>query len=115
VNIPEVYLEGAANLIGNANQEKLRELFRRLEEKQRIVELLSAYLSAQQESVRVVFGLQELEPQLRDFVLIGAPAVSGGEVVGSLAVIGPMRIDYQHTMTAVSYISQLFEKLTQES
>jgi heat-inducible transcriptional repressor len=115
VNTAEVYLEGAANLIGNANQEKLRQLFRRLEEKQRIVELLSAYLSAQQESVRVVFGLQELEPQLRDFVLIGAPAVSGGEIVGSLAVIGPMRIDYQHTMTAVSYISQLFEKLTQES
>ncbi|HLH08176.1 MAG TPA: heat-inducible transcriptional repressor HrcA [Terriglobales bacterium] len=116
VNIPEVYFEGTANLLGNANQEKLRELFRRLEEKQRIVELLSAYLSAQQESVRVVFGLQDLEPQLRDFVLIGAPAVAGGEVVGSLAVIGPMRIDYQHTMTAVSYISQLFEKLTtQES
>lgn len=115
VGIPEVYLEGTANLIGNANQEKLRELFRRLEEKQRIVELLAAYFVAQQESVRVVFGLQELEPQLRDFVLIGAPAMSGGEVVGSLAVIGPMRMDYQHTMTAVSYISQLFEKLTQES
>src|SRR4051812_4393668 len=113
-SIQDVYLEGAANLIGNADQARLREVLRALEEKQRMAELLRAYLDANQESVRVVFGLEEFEPQLKDFVLIGAPALSGGEVVGSLAIIGPMRIDYQNAMTAVSYISQLFEKFTQE-
>jgi heat-inducible transcriptional repressor len=112
--VHDVYLEGAANLIGNANQERLREILQTLEEKQRVAELLGAYLDANQETVRVVFGLEEFEPQLKDFVLIGAPAKSGGEVVGSLAVIGPMRIDYQHAITAVSYISQLFEKFSQE-
>jgi len=110
----DVYLEGASNLIGNGDQQRLREILRTLEEKQKMAELLSAYLDANQETVRVVFGLEEFEPQLRDFVLIGAPAKQGGEVVGSLAVIGPMRIDYQHAITAVSYISQLFEKLTQQ-
>src|SRR5262249_4884061 len=113
-NVQDVYLEGAANLIGNADQEKLREILRTLEEKQRVAELLGAYLDANQETVRVVFGLEEFEPQLKDFVLIGAPAKAGGEVVGSLAIIGPTRIDYQHAMTAVSYISQLFEKFTKE-
>jgi heat-inducible transcriptional repressor len=113
-SVHDVYLEGAANLIGNADQERLREILKTLEEKQRVAELLSAYLNANQEEVRVVFGLEEFEPQLRDFVLIGAPAKAGGEVVGSLAIIGPMRIDYQHAMTAVSYISQLFEKFTKE-
>ena len=48
---------------------------------------------------------------MRNFVLIGAPARVGGEVMGSLAVIGPTRIDYQHTMTAVSYIARLFDKI----
>ncbi|HVZ19226.1 MAG TPA: heat-inducible transcriptional repressor HrcA [Terriglobales bacterium] len=110
----DVYLEGASNLIGNADQQRLRNILRTLEEKQKIAELLSAYLDANQETVRVVFGLEEFEPQLRDFVLIGAPAKQGGDVVGSLAVIGPMRIDYQHAITAVSYISQLFEKFTQQ-
>jgi len=110
----DVYLEGASNLIGNADQAKLREILRTLEEKQRVAELLGAYLDADQETVRVVFGLEEFEPQLKDFVLIGAPAKAGGEVVGGLAIIGPTRIDYQHAMTAVSYISQLFEKFTQE-
>lgn len=92
----------------------MREILQTLEEKQRVAELLGAYLDANQETVRVVFGLEEFEPQLKDFVLIGAPAKSGGEVVGSLAVIGPMRIDYQHAITAVSYIAQLFEKFSQE-
>jgi heat-inducible transcriptional repressor len=113
-SVQDVYLEGAANLIGNANQERLRNILRTLEEKQRVAELLGAYLDANQETVRVVFGLEDFEPQLKDFVLIGAPAKAGGEVVGSLAIIGPMRIDYQHAITAVSYISQLFEKFTQE-
>src|SRR3954471_10158161 len=113
-HVQDVYLEGAANLIGNADQEHLREILKTLEEKQRVAELLGAYLDANQEQVRVVFGLEEFEPQLKDFVLIGAPAKAAGEVVGSLAIIGPMRIDYQHAITAVSYISQLFEKFSQE-
>jgi heat-inducible transcriptional repressor len=113
-SVQDVYLEGAANLIGNADQEHLREILKTLEEKQRVAELLGAYLDANQEQVRVVFGLEEFEPQLKDFVLIGAPAKANGEVVGSLAVIGPMRIDYQHANTAVSYITQLFDKFTQE-
>ncbi len=112
----DVYVEGAANLVASeADQEKLRELLRTLEEKQRIVELLSAYLNERQEAVRVVIGLQEAMPNLGNFVLIGAPARSGEEVLGSLAVIGPPRMDYQHTITAVSYIARLFDKVLNES
>ena len=79
--------------------------------------LLGAYLDTRQEAVRVVIGLDEALPasSLRNFVLIGAPARVGGEVMGSLAVIGPMRLDYQHTMSAVSYIARLFDKLLNES
>ena len=53
-------------------------------------------------------------PEMRNFVLIGAPARVGDEMRGSLAVIGPTRMDYQHTITAVSYIAQLFDKLLNE-
>jgi heat-inducible transcriptional repressor len=48
-------------------------------------------------------------------VLIGAPARSGDEMFGRLAVIGPTRMDYQHTITAVSYIATLFDKLLNET
>ena len=73
------------------------------------------YLDVKQEAVRVVIGLDEALPSMQNFVLIGAPARSGNEMMGSLAVIGPTRMDYQHTITAVSYIARLFDKILNES
>ena len=111
-----VYVEGAANLVtGEQDKQHLQELLKTLEEKQKVVELLSAYLDVKQEAVRVVIGLDQALPSMRNLVLIGAPARVGGEVMGSLAVIGPTRMDYQHTMNAVSYIAQLFDKLLNET
>lgn len=111
-----VFVEGASNLVtGEQDRQRLQELLHTLEEKQKIVELLGAYLDAKQEAVRVVIGLDEALPSMRNFVLIGAPARVGDDVMGSLAVIGPTRMDYQHTMTAVSYIARLFDKILNES
>ena len=117
-----VFVEGAANLVTNhvtaqEDRQRLQDMLRTLEEKEKVVKLLSAYLDTRQEAVRVVIGLDEALPasHLQNFVLIGAPARVGGEVMGSLAVIGPTRLDYQHTMSAVSYIARLFDKLLNES
>jgi heat-inducible transcriptional repressor len=111
-----VYVEGAANLVlTEQDKERLRHLLTTLEEKQRVVDLLSAYLDARQEAVRVVVGLEDAMPHLNNFVLIGTPARVGDEVMGSLAVIGPTRMDYEHTITAVSYIARMFDKAWNES
>jgi heat-inducible transcriptional repressor len=111
-----VFIEGAANLVASEqNRVRLQELLQALEEKQRLVELLGAYLDARQEAVRVVIGLDEAQPSLRNLVLIGTPARVGGEVMGSLAVLGPTRMDYQHTITAVAYIARLFDKILNEN
>ena len=111
-----IFIEGASNLVANEqDRSRLQELLATLEQKQRLVELLSAYLDAKQEAVRVVIGLDEAQPSMRNLVLIGTPARVGGEVMGSLAVLGPPRIDYQHTITAVSYIARLFDKILNEN
>jgi len=86
-----------------------------LEEKEKVVELLNAYLDVKTEAVRVVIGLDEALPSMRNLVLIGSPARMGGEVMGLLAVLGPTRMDYQHTITAVSYIARLFDKVLNEN
>jgi heat-inducible transcriptional repressor len=115
-NAQVVFVEGTSNLLtGEQDHRRLQELLQTLEEKQKIVELLGAYLDTKQEAVRVVIGLDQAQPSMRNFVLIGAPARVGDDVMGSLAVIGPTRIDYQHTMTAVSYIARLFDKILNES
>ncbi len=110
-----VFVEGAANLVtGEQDRQRLQEMLKTLGEKEKIIQLLGAYLDAKQEAVRVVIGLDQTLPSMRNFVLIGAPARVGNEVVGSLAVIGPTRIDYQHTITAVSYIARLFDQILNE-
>jgi heat-inducible transcriptional repressor len=111
-----VFVEGASNLVASEqDRSRLQELLQALEEKQKLVELLGAYLDAKQEAVRVVIGLDEAQPSMRNLVLIGTPARVGGEVMGSLAVLGPPRMDYQHTITAVSYIARLFDKVLNEN
>ncbi len=111
-----VFVEGAANLLaGEQDHKRLQELLQTLEEKQKVVDLLGVYLNVKQEAVRVVIGLDEAQPSMRNFVLIGAPARVGGEVMGSMAIIGPTRIDYQHAITAVSYIARLFDKVLNET
>jgi heat-inducible transcriptional repressor len=108
-----VYVEGVANLVaarpmgGADDRERLREMLGALEAKQRLVELLNAYVDSRQESVRVVFDLEEQAPEMAGLVLIAAPARFGGESLGTVGVIGPTRMQYERTMHAVGYIAQV--------
>jgi heat-inducible transcriptional repressor len=109
-----IFVEGIANLLASElNREQLRIMLSALEAKQRLVELLNAYVDARQQSVRVVVGLEEAMPEMSDLVLIGAPARLGVDNLGTVAVIAPTRIQYQETISAVSFIAQLSERILQ--
>jgi heat-inducible transcriptional repressor len=116
-----VYVGGVANLLGSRpmgspeDMARLREVLAALEAKQRLAELLNAYIDAKQESVRVIFDLEEHAPELSGLVLIAAPARMAGEGRGTVGVIGPKRMHYQNTMNAVSYIAQVFERMLHPS
>src|SRR6202046_4955620 len=113
--VQTVYVDGVANLIGSQeDMERLREVLAALEEKQRLVELLNAYIDARQESVRVVFDLEEHAPEMAGLVLIAAPARMGGESRGTVGVIGPKRMHYENAMSAVSYIAQVFDRISSD-
>jgi heat-inducible transcriptional repressor len=111
---PSIFIEGFGNLIGNqVDRERLRELLGALEAKRRLIELLNAYVDARQQNVRVVVGLEETIPEMKNMVLIGAPALVGSESLGTVAVLGPVRLQYQETMDAVSFIAQLSDRILQ--
>lgn len=112
VTPPPVYVEGVANLVSSQmDGERLREMLAALEAKQRLVELLNAYIDTRQQSVRVVFDLEEQAPQMAGLVLIAAPARMAGESRGTIGVIGTTRMDYENTMNAVSYLSRVFDRI----
>jgi heat-inducible transcriptional repressor len=115
--VQTVYVEGVANLLGGRgagtaeDMARLREVLAALEAKQRLVELLDAYVDAKQESVRVIFDLEDHAPEMAGLVLIAAPARMAGDGRGTVGVIGPKRMQYENTMNAVSYIAQVFERM----
>jgi heat-inducible transcriptional repressor len=109
---PAIFVDGMANLIAaEEDRERLRQMLSALEAKQRLVELLTAYVDGRQQEVRVVVGLDESSPAMQDLVLIGAPARLGGVSLGTVAVIAPTRIQYQEMIQAVRYIARLSERL----
>ncbi|AXC11071.1 Heat-inducible transcription repressor HrcA [Acidisarcina polymorpha] len=111
---PSIFIEGIGNLIASqVDRDRLRQLLGALEAKRRLIELLNAYVDARQQNVRVVVGLEETIPEMHSMVLIGAPALVGAESLGTVAVLGPVRLQYQETMNAVSFIAQLSDRILQ--
>lgn len=113
---PRIFLEGASNLVGldlHLTKEKLRELFRTLEEKQRLIALLDQFLDAGSGEVQVQVGLEHAHPAMRELSLIGinVPLPGGGET--RMAVLGPMRMNYPRVMSAVVQLGRVLQSLPQ--
>ncbi len=112
-----IFIGGVGNLLGSElDRSMLRQMLAALEEKQRLVALLRAYVDARQQTVRVVVGLEgDLPdmPEMSNFVLIGAPTRLGQDHSGSLAVIAPTRVEYGKTIDAIAFIARLAERILQ--
>ena len=109
---PTLFVDGMSNLISaEVDRERLRQMLLALEAKQRLVELLTAYVDGRRQEVRVVVGLDEASPAMQDLVLIASPARLGNDSLGTVAVIAPTRIQYQEMIHAVRYIARLSERI----
>jgi heat-inducible transcriptional repressor len=109
---PAIFVDGIANLINaEVDRENLRQMLLALEAKQRLIDLLNAYVDGRQQEVRVVVGLDAASPAMQDLVLIGAPACLGGANLGTVAVIAPTRIQYQEMIQSVRYIAGLSKRI----
>ena len=113
---PVVYVDGMANLLagglaGGMDREDLRQMLAMLETRQRVIELLEAFVHAQQREVRVVVGLDDSMPAMQDMVMIGAPIRMGNRAAGTVAVIAPTRIQYEEMMRTVGYIARISESV----
>lgn len=111
---PEIHVEGVSNLIGldlHLTREKLRELFRALEEKKKILTLLDRFLEHPQGEVAVRIGLGEADPSMSELSLIGITVSLPGGVSGKIAVLGPMRMDYGKVISSVLHVGRAFASL----
>jgi heat-inducible transcriptional repressor len=111
---PEIHMEGASYLVGldlHLTQEKLRELFRTLEEKKRILELLDRFMEQPNGELCLQVGLADAHPSMSELSLIGITVPTQGGVSAKIAVIGPMRMNYEKVISAVLHMGQALESL----
>ena len=90
----------------------LRSLFRMIEEKHRLVELLSQYIEAP--GVTVLIGTENPSPDLHPFSVV-ASTYQEGDRIGAVGVIGPTRMRYQKTINAVDGVAQVVTRVFDNS
>ncbi|HEY7790076.1 MAG TPA: heat-inducible transcriptional repressor HrcA [Vicinamibacterales bacterium] len=114
-----VYLEGTAMLLGDdavrngeASIAMLRTLLKMVDEKERLIRLLSEYMDG--EGVTVVIGAEHGSPELRPFSLI-ASAYSEGGRLGAVGVLGPTRMRYSRTIALVDGVARAMSRLLKDT
>jgi heat-inducible transcriptional repressor len=116
-NIGEIYVEGRSNILTKpdfSNMQRLHELLRTIEEKSRLMQILNECLTrdySQSGNVQVVIGSENSTSSFQNCTLITAPyRLGNGNVIGTLSVLGPTRIEYARMIAIVSYVAKMLEK-----
>ena len=113
--LPEVHFEGAENLIGldlHLTRERMRELFRTLEEKKRVLQLLEQFLEHREGQPCIQVGLAGVHPSMGELSLIGVRMALPNGLEAHVAVLGPMRMNYSRALSAVLHVGQAFKTAT---
>lgn len=106
---PEVFTEGTSYLLAldlHMTREKLQHLFHTLEEKKRVLRLLDLFLASNAEGISVQVGLSDVHPTLGDFSLVGASVRLSTGAITRIAVLGPMRMNYEKAISAVCHVRE---------
>jgi len=111
---PEVHMEGASNLVTvdlHVTRESMRDLFRALEEKKRLIDLLDRFLEQPAGELGIHVGLEDAHPAMKELALIGVAFPMPSGMMARVAVLGPIRMHYEKAMSAVLNLRRAFESL----
>jgi heat-inducible transcriptional repressor len=113
---PAVIVTGQAHLFdegegegGPARIDRMRALLSALEEKEGVVRLLDRTLTA--EGIQVWLGADSPFREVADVSVVGAPYGPEDRPVGSIAVVGPTRMNYSRVIPLVDFTAELVSGL----
>lgn len=108
IRTEEVIIEGQGLLFDRpefADSEKIRGFLRTFEEKERLLDLLDRTIAAG--GVQVLVGSEANLVEAPDIGLISTSYRTNGVRVGTLAIVGPTRMDYAKLMPLVGFAAQV--------
>jgi heat-inducible transcriptional repressor len=111
----ELFVEGASNLLSLpdfADLEQLRALLRTLEDKRTLIDLLERLIESA--GVQVVIGQENPLFDLTRCSLVASTYGAGGRVLGSVGIVGPIRMPYGRAMALVDHLSRVLSQMLSE-
>jgi heat-inducible transcriptional repressor len=103
----EVYIEGTSKMIGVpefSDIEKLKELFKALENKEKLLKLFDRCL--RQKGINVLIGHESDVREMQNISIIMSTYQISEKSWGILGVIGPMRMNYSKIIPIVDYTAR---------
>ncbi|HJU11126.1 MAG TPA: heat-inducible transcriptional repressor HrcA [Candidatus Binataceae bacterium] len=110
----EIYVEGSSKALDQpefADPARLRELLRALDDKTALLDLLERALA--QSELIVSIGSENFDTRLAGLSVVASPYISGDHPLGSLAIVGPVRMDYQRVIPLVGYTARALSRALQ--
>lgn len=102
-------ISGERNLLEvddlSSNMGQLRELFRLFEQKSGLVQLLD--MSSRAEGLQIFIGSESGISPLDECSVVSAPYEANGQLLGTIAVIGPTRMAYERVIPIVDITAKL--------
>ena len=109
-------VEGTLNILDQPeftkDLEKIKALFKTLEEKSKLIKLLD--LCLQQDGLTVLIGEENSEEEMSGCSLIANNYGLGTDKMGTIAVFGPKRMDYKNIISVVSHTAKKVSELLSE-
>jgi heat-inducible transcriptional repressor len=104
----ELYIEGTSQILDYpefaADLSKIRAIYKAFEEKHHLITLLDQTLASQ--GVQIIISPDEHFPEMQ-ISLVAASYGAGQSPLGSLGIIGPMRMDYARMIPIVHYTASM--------
>ena len=114
----EIYRDGLSNVLSQpefANSDSARNALRLLEERSFLEEVLANVLSPNVGGVQVMIGGEGGWEELRECSMVLTRYGAPGYATGALGVLGPTRMAYGRTISAVRYVAGLLSELVIET
>ncbi len=107
----EIYVEGSSKALDQpefVDPARTRELLRALDDKTALLDLLERTLTYK--GLMVSIGSENFDARLAGLSVIATSYIGGAHPLGSLAVVGPVRMDYERVIPLVSYTARALSR-----
>ena len=111
----EIYTSGATNIFKYpelSDGQNAHEIINAFEEKQQLTELVVETLASEEShGIQVYIGEEAPVKTMKDCSVVTATYDMGDGMKGTIGIIGPKRMDYEHVMNSLKTLQQKFDEV----